>query len=99
MVHSCHDNGNKYYEAWFKEDTTIYHKIDGPALQYWYSDGIINSQFYFIDGKHHRLDGPSYISYDESGVTISKEYWINGEEIDCSSDEEFKKIVKLLSFK
>ena len=49
--------------------------------------------------KFHRLDGPAEILYNAAGEATIIHYFIDGEAIDASSDEEFKKIVKMLAFK
>jgi hypothetical protein len=45
------------YKHYYKDRAmTIYHRIDGPAIEY--DDG---SKLWWVDGKRHRLDGPAMI--------------------------------------
>jgi len=77
------NNGDKW---WYKEGKL--HRLDGPAIEF--SDG---EKWWYKDGKLHRLDGPAI-------------EWLNGlrcwcyenKEIECSSTEEFLKIINLKTF-
>ena len=79
------DSGNKY---WYKEGTTIYHRLDGPAVEY--SDG---GRAWFVNGKYHRIDGPA-IEY-ANGIIL---WYINGLNIDCKTQEEFDRLIRLKAF-
>ena len=48
---------------------------------------------YFLNNKRHREDGPA-IEY----VNGSKSYYYHGEYIDCSTDKEFKQLIKMKVF-
>lgn len=65
------------------------HRENGPAVIH--ADG---SMEYWFNGKRHRLDGPAYISSDDT----YKKWYFEGEYIECSSLEEFQKIIKLKWF-
>jgi hypothetical protein len=57
---------------------------------------IVKDEFricYLLDNKLHRLDG-SAIEYYYG----HKEWWFKGEYIDCTSQEEFERIIKLKLF-
>ena len=87
------------------------HRIKGPACEYangnksWYINGKLHrkdgpavelsneSKYWFINGKYHREDGPA-IEYADG----YKEYWINDQQINCNSNEEFLRIVKMKAF-
>ena len=45
------------------------------------------------NGKLHREDGPAVIRFDEY-----KSWWINGQFINCKSQEEFERLLKLKAF-
>jgi hypothetical protein len=74
---------DKYGEFWYDDDMQL-HRDDGPA--------IIWDTFsceYYQHGKLHRLDGPArHFRYVD-------EWYIDGERIDCNSNEEFLRIVKM----
>jgi len=85
------------------------HRKRGPAIIYF--DG---SKEWFCHGKLHRVNGPAFdyknrkywlkhgIPHREDGPAIIEnsrlEWWIDGNKIECSSNEEFLRIKKLLSF-
>jgi|ERR1035437_4917533 hypothetical protein len=100
--------GNKY---WYKPGTTIRHRLDGPAVElaggtkYWYQNDVLHrlggpaieysdgTLFWYKEGKYHREDGPALI------YNYNTEYWyINNKKIDCQSQEEFEKLMKLKAF-
>ena len=74
--------------------------LDGPALEIFYKDGSIRSQFYYHKSALHRPPelGPAVISYTETGRLI-EEYWIYGEKlpeyearIECKRYHEVEKL-------
>lgn len=66
----------------------------------WYDDGSQQNKYnygwetWWKDSKRHRLDGPAYID-ESAGI---KEWYIDGEKLDCSTPEEFERLLKLKSF-
>ncbi len=72
-------------KRWYKDD--ILHREDGPAFE--------NSaaKIWIQHGASHRLDGPASEWYN------GNKYWyLNGIQIDCKTNEEFLRLVKLMSF-
>jgi len=61
------------------------HREDGPATEY-----TTGSKFWFLHGQRHRIDGPA-IEYANG----DKSWWYYGEYVDCGSQEEFEKLIKL----
>jgi len=77
------DYGNTFY---YVNDEL--HREDGPAAIY-----KSGTKSWWIEGKRHRIDGPAVIfDYGE------KEWWYQGDLINCSSQEEFERIIKLKIF-
>jgi hypothetical protein len=68
-----------------------YHREDGPAIEC--ADG---SKEWWINGKLHREDGPAVEAVE--GVNGFKAWWYNGEHINCTTQEEFERIIKLRMF-
>jgi len=62
------------------------HREDGPAIEW--SGG---SKFWYFYGQLHRLDGPAVIRNDDS----TESWWYHGCKINCSSQEEFERLIKL----
>jgi hypothetical protein len=64
------------------------HRIGGPAIEYnsrdkyWYQNGLL-----------HRIDGPA-IEWFEG----DKEWFYEDQKIDCNSQEEFERYIKLKLF-
>jgi hypothetical protein len=94
---------------WYKDD--LLHREDGPAAEYldgdkcWYKEGKLHRIGYpaiewnngdkewYVEGKLHREDGPA-IDW-RNGVKL----WIyQDENMECSSTEEFLKLIKLKAF-
>ena len=74
--------------TYYYDDEGKYHREDGPAVKF--SSGP--EQWYF-HGMRHREDGPAVI-FSWGG----KMWWYCGQHIECSSQEEFERIVNLLLF-
>jgi len=70
-------------KRWLYNDQ--YHREDGPALEYNNGD-----KCWYLYGKLHRLDGPAI-----DWAYIAKEWHYHGEWIDCDSQEEFERLIKL----
>lgn len=74
------------------------HRDSGPSFECYYENGQKEEEVYMINGKYHRTDGPAHTQWESDGKK-TEFYFFNDEAIECSSDEEFKKIVKLIAFK
>jgi len=72
--------GTKY---WYLNDRL--HREDGPAVEY-----VDGDKWWYFHGKPHRLDGPT-VEYTNG----YKSWWYYGEQVDCSSQEEFERLIKL----
>jgi hypothetical protein len=72
--------------CWYKNGKL--HRIDGPAIEY--SDG---EKWWYQNGRLHRLDG-SAIEYTDG----YKQWYYEGKRIDCKSQEEFERYIKLKLF-
>ena len=84
------------------------HREDGPAVQYingdceWWYDGMVHReggpaiefsdgerQWFFHD-KRHRIDGPA-VEYEDGRW----DWYYFGSKVDCQSQEEFERLIKL----
>ena len=61
------------------------HREDGPARKF-----ISGTEFWLVDGNFHRMDGPA-----ASYANGYQEWWIRGERLDCSTQTEFERLIKL----
>ena len=65
-----------------------YHREDGPAVESPNGD-----KWWYINSQLHREDGPA-IEY----IDGTKYWYLNGKQIDCKTNEEFLRLVKLKAF-
>lgn len=91
-----YDNGKKSRESW--KLGTYLHREDGPANINYYYSGVKQNEYYCLNNNLHREDGPAFTSFYYDGSVIYKTYHLHGRCVEASSDEEFKKIVKLKMF-
>lgn len=90
------------HTTWFKKGTNVIHRESGPAVlyndrsKYWYKEGVL-----------HREDGPAVedlsgrrfsYKFDKPRLEPVIEYWYKGQKINCSSNEEYKRLLKLKIF-
>jgi len=73
-------NGDKFYYFNGK-----FHREDGPAIER--RDG---TKAWLLNDNYHRINGPA-IEYANG----EKSWWYYGEWIECSSQKEFEKLLKL----
>jgi hypothetical protein len=76
-------DGNKYWWLNGKQ-----HRIGGPAIEW--SNG---DKYWIQNGLIHRIDGPAV--FWANGY---KEWYYKGEKVDCNSQEEFERYLKLKLF-
>ena len=76
-------NGAKY---WYINGQ--YHREDGPAIE-----GFNGYKCWCINGKYHREDGPAVECSNGS-----KYWYLNDEKIDCKTQEEFIRLMKMKVF-
>jgi len=75
-------NGDKY---WYFNNHI--HREDGPAIEYTNGDCE-----FWLYGLRHRLDGPAVDWADD------KQWFYMDKHIECKSQEEFKRLIKLKAF-
>jgi hypothetical protein len=76
-------DGNKIY---YKNNKV--HREDGPAIEFF--DG---EKHWYINGQYHREDGPAIERAD--GI---KFWYVNDKWIDCETQEEFERLIRLKAF-
>ena len=76
-------NGNK---SWYRDGKL--HREDGPAFEL--ANG---NKYWYRDGKPHREDGPAI-----EGANGEKCWFYRGTEIECKSQEEFLRLLKMKAF-
>ena len=74
--------------SYYKKGTDILHRTKGPAiilyneLKIWYQNNL-----------YHKLDGPAWEDSD-----VRKDWYYKGKYVECSSQKEFEKLIKLKAF-
>lgn len=74
-------------------------KQKNNIVRCFHENGQPELEYYYRDTNLHRLDGPAISIWNHTGELLQVAYYINGEEIKCSSEQEFKRMVKLMIFK
>lgn len=91
-ISSLYINGEKYIQ--YQDENGLIHNENGQPASI---DCKYNTIGYWIHGKAHRLMGPAYVFLNENEQKYSQWYY-KGEQINCSSQEEFEKLIKLKMF-
>jgi len=74
---------DEFGKYWYLD--SIIHREDGPAVEY-----LSGAKCWCFHGKYHRLDGPAIEN------TNGDKFWFFHEKlINCSSQEEFERLIKL----
>jgi len=73
---------------WYKNG--LRHRLNGPAWIFSINNKTHGAKIWFINDKRHRLDGPA-VEYNDG----RKLWMLNDIVIDCSSQEEFERLIKL----
>lgn len=99
-------DGHKYWLV-----NGLLHRDDGPAIEYadgdkaWYLNGLLHRvgapayegvngyKSWRINDRFHREDGPAV-----ERANGTKAWYYHGKYIDCSSQEEFLRLLKLKAF-
>jgi len=98
LVHKVwYDENDKYHRedgpAYESSDVNVWyihgkrHREDGPA----YESSDVN--VWYIHGKRHRVDGPAV-----EWINGDKCWCYRGDEINCNSQQEFERLIKLKAF-
>jgi hypothetical protein len=73
-----HDNDRKEHEYFYNEKE-ILHRINKPAWQQWYDNGIKEYDAYFVNGNYHNICNPTTIRHSRFGNIMWKSYYIYGD--------------------
>ena len=75
--------------CYYKKGDRIYHRTNGPAVI-----GSNGTKFWYQNDLPHRLNGPAEEYYNGY-----KEWHYKGKYINCSSQQEFEKFLRLQNLK
>jgi hypothetical protein len=92
MIRTILSNGGELFEYPYGEKFYYldceYHRENGPAAEY-----INGDKYWYIKGKLHRTNGPAVI------FSNGNKYWyINDERIPCTTQKQFKQLMRLKAF-
>lgn len=62
-------------EKWFVDD--VLHRVNGPAIIKYDSDGVIIYKSYYLNGIRHRTGGPAIINYNNFSKIIQSLQWFS----------------------
>ncbi|HEY5267584.1 MAG TPA: hypothetical protein VII94_00415 [Candidatus Saccharimonadales bacterium] len=74
-------------DGWWYFDEYL-HREDGPACIY-----VNGFKWWFLNGKRHRINGPAI-----KGPNGYKEWYYHNTKIDCSTQKEFERLLRLKAF-
>jgi hypothetical protein len=69
------------------------HQVTENNITYLLVEDADGNKFWYLNGERHRVDGPA-IEYFNG----KKEWYYRGELLNCSSQEEFEKLLRLKAF-
>jgi len=72
----CRRDGERRYKTWHGAGGK-YHRLYGPAYQYWYGNEAFDTQWYH-NGELHRANGKPAVITHGGGDTIVREWYENG---------------------
>jgi hypothetical protein len=75
-------NGDKFWYLYGQ-----LHREDGPAIEH------AGTKYWYLCGKKHRENGPAI-----EEANGDKEWWYHGQPINCQSNEEYFRLLKLKAF-
>jgi hypothetical protein len=65
------------HKAW-RNNTFELHREVGPAYIICYPNGIIEREYFYLEGKLHREEGSALIAYYPDGSIYWEDFYING---------------------
>ena len=82
VFYDLHKNGNIANRFWVKRvkgvKYPLYHRLDGPAIENYFEDGIPKKLEWWVDAVKHRIDGPAEMSFYRSGNVFKCVWYCNG---------------------
>ncbi len=69
----------------YRNENGKLHRENGPAEIWYYENGQVKYEWWWLNGVLHNTTGAAYIKYDENGQVTKLEWWIDGYE--CTKDE------------
>lgn len=55
-----------------------FHRTDGPAKEWFFTNGKPKKHEWYINDQKHRECGPAMIIFDAHGNAVNEEWWFNG---------------------
>jgi antitoxin component YwqK of YwqJK toxin-antitoxin module len=72
-----------------------FHRTDGPARIYYYENGKIEREYWYVEGKMHRTDGPARIYYYENGKREREHWYVDDKELNEEEIDKLKIMIEL----
>ena len=68
----------KYVEDWEKWRFELYQDQDLRHRKWFYENGQLKFQSWFLNGQIHRVNGPAFEEFDENGQLVHQEWHLDG---------------------
>lgn len=85
--YECHGKLHTY-KWYFKREL---HRLDGPAIEVFDKDGVIELRRYYCHGIPHRIDGPAFEDFHQNGNIRARTWYMHGKlhRLDGPAQESF----------
>lgn len=77
VTQEFHDNGSLLCET-FRLKNGKLHNTSGPAYRFWYKNGQLCYEGFWIEDKMHNTSGPAVRTWLETGELASEQFYIDG---------------------
>jgi len=76
IVKTYYDNGQLKIKAWCVDGG--FHRLAGPAIQFWYANGQLKYEEWYVNDTRHHLNGPAVQEWHWNGQFKYEGWWFKG---------------------
>ena len=81
----------KYFSAYKKWEFELYQDQDLRHCKWFYENGQVNLQSWYLNGQRHRVNGPAFECFYKNGQLSSQSWYLDGQLL---SKEDWLKVVQ-----
>ena len=81
----------KYFSTWKKWEFELYQDQDRRHCKWFYENGQVSLQSWYLNGQRHRVNGPAFEKFNENGQLVCQRWYLNGRLL---SEENWLKAVQ-----
>lgn len=89
ITYMYYHHSDEIYSINYRTYYNKLHRENGPAIIYYYKDGSIKEEQYFLDNKLHRIDGPAIKKYHFKNKSYLYQFWYFGSKINVSNEKDY----------